>query len=430
MWTAALLSIAAHALIATLGAVAVARGLSTSSPPGESGGFPAPKPEDSIVIDLPAASDMAEVATVDAVKPEAPKAPPRELAAGTKVARPDEGIAGKGGDTTVAAKARNLAPRADYDETVVSQLADADKEQENRLLTAGHRKTRVDRRYVVQPMELTFVSSGKGFRYERHPVARADASIGVASPHPSLAGGVLGSAMIDGFGDHHNVVAGSPVLGSSSPAKAAGTSYGTSVGSAEILGASVTKARPHVDANKSADVSGNDKGKPDDDKDANLAVKELSKSFVSLSTPGAAAVSDGKGGTGGGGAAGAGGTSGEGSKSVAFGDGTGNAASPRDERRTRYTLDLNRRLASLVRSSFPKEEEIELRSGTVIVDITIGKLGNDIEVAVFRQSGIKIFDTNVVTAIRSAGSLEPVPDLLSSGAITVRIPVSGGWHLQ
>jgi len=427
---ATLISVAAHGAIALVGAVAVAHGLSSTPPPQEQQTFPKPKDDEALVIELPTAAGIVEISTE--VHPQAapvePETPP--LAGGAKVAHVDDGSAGKGGDPTVTDKARNLAARADYDETVVSLLTDAQKEQENRLKTSKERKSLVDRRYALEPMELTFVSSGKGFRYERRPFARLDSTFGSKSgAPPTPLGGPLGQgASADGFGDHAATSAGGTKLGSLSPSKP-GASYGTSVGMPQILGMSVAKARPHVDKGKPS-VTSNDKGSAKDDTDADLAVAALSKSYVSTSTPGGATIGDGKGGSSGGGAPGAGGTSGDGIKSSAFGDGTGSIDGPREERRTRYTIDLNKRLAVLLAKAFPREEEIELRNGTVIIDLTLGKSGNVVDVVVVRSSGFKAFDSNVVTSIRGAGTFEPVPDLLSNGALTLRIPVKGGWELH
>ena len=112
------------------------------------------------------------------------------------------------------------------------------------------------------------------------------------------------------------------------------------------------------------------------------------------------------------------------------GQGNGSVEGPRAERRTRYFLDLQKRLSPLVATAFPREQEIELRSGTVIVDLTISKTGGVLDVIVVRPSGFHQFDQNVLSALRSAKALEPVPDLLGSGAITIRVPVHGGWRVQ
>jgi TonB family protein len=115
---------------------------------------------------------------------------------------------------------------------------------------------------------------------------------------------------------------------------------------------------------------------------------------------------------------------------MALGNGSGDVEGPHAIERTAWFLGLQKRLGPIVRDTFPKELEMELRNGTVIVDLVIAKSGGVIDVIVVRPSGVPVFDDNVVSRIRSASGLEPVPDLLSKGAITVRVPVHGGWRLQ
>jgi TonB family protein len=190
----------------------------------------------------------------------------------------------------------------------------------------------------------------------------------------------------------------------------------------------VAKARPNVDQGKPS-VTANDKGTTADNADSDQANTAL-KSLVDTTTFGGAKVGEGKGGVGGGSDPGAGGTSGIGAKSVALGDGPGSLDGPREKRRLAYFTSLQKRLGPLVASAFPREEELELRSGTVIVDLVIGKAGNVLEVIVVRPSGFVSFDKNVVDAIRTAGVFEPVPDVLSMTTLTVRVPVQGGWRLH
>ena len=433
---ATFVSIAAHLALGGLAAVAVARHLSseqstTSDPPSVAGTFTLPKDDEPIVVELPPATES------DMVAPNAPKPPTPEpqvvaLAGGAKVEHPDEASAGKGGDADAIAKARNLAPRADED-TVASQLRDdVLREQENRLKTSNARASDIDRREALEPMELTFVASGKGFRYDRKPVAKIDAALGTpTNAPPSALGSVLGGSPKDGEGSTlASSNAGGPIEGSSIASPKPGAAYGiASIGSMQIVGANVAKARPHVDKGKPS-VSANDKGSAKDDVDGDQAVAAALKSLVDTSTAGSPEIGDGKGGEASGADPGSGGKTGSGSMSVALGDGKGPVDGPREKRRMSYFLDLKKRLEPLFASAFPKEDEMELRSGTVIVDLVIGKPGNVVDVVVIRPSGFKSFDQNVVVAIRGAGTLLPVPDLLGDGAITVRLPVQGGWYLH
>jgi TonB family protein len=432
---ATFVSIAAHLALGGFAAFAVARHLSDRNsapePVAATETFTPPSDDETIVVELPPATESDMIAP-NAPKPQTVESPAPALAGGAKIEHPDEANAGKGGDVDAIAKARNLAPRADED-TVAAQLRDdLIREQENRLKTAEARESNVDRREALEPMELTFVASGKGFRYERKPVAKSDAALGVATNvPPSALGSVLGGSPTEGEGPTlgaSNV--GSDVAGSSVASPKPGAAYGAaSIGSMQIVGANVAKARPHVDKGKPS-VSANDKGSSKDDVDSDLAVASALKSLVDTSTAGSPDIGDGKGGSPAPGDPGSGGKSGAGSMSVAMGDGNGSMDAMREKRRLTYFFDLENRLKPLVAGTFPKEDEMELKSGTVIVDLVIGKPGNVVDVVVIRPSGFKAFDQNVVVAIRGAGTLVPVPDLLGDGAITIRMPVQGGWYLH
>ncbi|MBI2388944.1 MAG: TonB family protein [Deltaproteobacteria bacterium] len=389
--------------------------------------YPLPDSDAPIVVELPAMSavDLPE-STIAQVGPAAPVS-----AGGAKVAHVDAEKAGHGGDATVEAKARNLAPRPE-ERTTIDTMRDAiSDEQENRLLTGKKRASRVDLRLALQPMELTFVASGKGFRYERRPVAASDASLGVAGGKglPVGANAVGQGAPLAGDGATIKV-AGGPTLGGATASSKGGAAYGSAwVGVPQEVGAKVATGRPHVDKGKPS-VTANVKGQPADDVDADQAVAVALKSVVANSTAGGAALGDGKGGSGGGGDPGSGGKSGSGLSSAALGAGPGSADGPVAIERTEWFRNLQKRLGSVLRDTFPKERELELRNGTVIVDVVIAKGGGVVDAVVVRDSGFPDFDQNVVTRLRGAGTLEPVPDVLSKGTITVRIPVTGGWRLQ
>lgn len=390
--------------------------------------YPMPDPDAPFIVELP----TMQLATVpgQATDPVVPTPTPVPTG-GAKIARVDDEHAGAGGDVTVSAKARNLAPRPE-ERTTIDTFRDAiDDEQENRLLTAKKRASRVDLRLALEPMELTFVASGKGFRYERHPVAASDATLGVAGGKGMPAGGpAKGLGPVAPGEGMLAQTAGALALGGVVPSPKGGASYGkTWIGVPQQIGAAVVKARPHVDKGKPS-VTADLKGTPADTVDSDQAVSLALKSVVANSTAGAAALGDGKGGSGGGGSPGAGGSDGSGTKTAALGAGSGSADSPLAIERTEWFRGLKNRLGPMLKGAFPKEREAELRNGTVIVDLIIAKGGGVLDVIVVRPSGFDEFDQNVVTRIRGGGTMEPVPDLLSKGAITVRIPVSGGWHLE
>jgi TonB family protein len=413
---AAVVSLALHAVLGV-----VALGVAASRPPvtvelPSQRTYPLPEPDAPIIVELPAMSDVQTTTPMDVPSPAI------EQAGGAKVAHVDEQHAGHGGDVTVAEKARNLAPRPE-ETTTVDQYRDAiDAEQENRLQSGKHRASKVDARYALEPMELTFVASGKGFRYERRPVAKLDAVLGSVTGKSMPSGAI---ALQNGEGSSAHAV--EPIGGKLSPK--AGAAYGTLIGAPSLVGANIAKARPHVGKGKPS-VTADDKASASDNKNSDQAVAAALKSYVSISTEGAPALGDGKGGEGGGGAAGAGGKTGAGSSSMALGSGSGAADGPNEIERTSWFKDLQKKLGPIVSNTFPHELEMELRNGTVIVDLVIAKGGSVIDVIVVRPSGVNVFDQNVVSRIRGAGMLDPVPDLLSKGSITVRVPVHGGWRLQ
>lgn len=387
--------------------------------------YPLPVFDESIVVELPAmsAADVPE-STLASVAPTAPVP-----AGGAKVAHVDGDQAGHGGDATVQAKARNLAPRPE-ERTTIDTVRDAiADEQENRLLTARERASRIDLRLALKPMELTFVASGKGFRYERRPLAAHDATLGVAGGKglPVGANAVGQGAPLPGDGADLKV-AGAPTLGGAIASAKGGAAYGSvRIGVAQPVGAKVATGRPHVDKGKPS-VTANAKGQPSDDVDSDQAVAVALKSVVANSTAGGATLGDGKGGSGGGGDPGAGGKSGGGMQSAALGAGSGPSDGPVAIERTEWFRNLQKRLGPMLSGTFPRERELELRNGTVIVNVVIAKGGAVVDAIVVRDSGFPEFDQKVVTRIRGAG-FEPVPDALSSGAITVPITVNGGWQL-
>jgi TonB family protein len=427
---AALLSLVAHGAIALVSVVLVARGFGSaeSAPPPEVRQYPLPDPDAPIVVEL---APMSTPSDLSLGKTEAGESkvepPPLQMASGAKIATVDDGK-GKGGDGH-AEPARNLAAHAE-EHTTVDKIRDAvDAEQENRLKSAKQRKSDVDLRVALEPMDLSFVASGKGFRYERHPVAKSDSSLGFASGKGTAFGGAqLGSgAPVDGVGDEKSP--GTTSLGGAQASPAKGAAYGQPlVGMPQVVGANVAKARPRVDKGKKPSVTANAPGSAADNLDGDQAIAEAMHSLVSMSTKGGA-PGEGKGGSGGGGAPGSGGITGDGSTSIALGSGDGSLEGPHAYKRTAWLLNLQKRIGPLVKDTFPREVDLDLRNGTVIVSLVIAKNGNVVDIVVIRPSGYQEFDQAVVTNIRSAKSFEPVPDVLAMGpTITVQLAIFGGFR--
>ncbi|MBL8721713.1 MAG: TonB family protein [Myxococcales bacterium] len=408
-----LASVFGHLLLAGGAAVLVARHLNAPPPPVEGApAYPPPPPDGPIVVELPTSS--GETIALAVTTSGLPVDKPVGLAGGA-AAHADDQTGGKGG--APGAKAVNLAS-ANGDEAVSAALRDANEDQQNHLATDKHRVSPLDVRHALVPMELTFVASGKGFRYERHPVGNA--ALGAESSKPATLGGAPGGAAGEGALAQLGSKAGGPVK------PIPGVRYGSIiVGTPQLVGAPVVKARPHVQKGKPTVAAGDKGAVTKDDQDADQAVAAALKSVVDTSPVGAVEPGPGKGGTTGPGAPGSNGSD-VGASSVALGSGAG-GESPK---RTRWFLDMNKRIGPLVDKTFPKEAELELRNGVVIVELVIDKGGKVIDVTVVKPSNFPQFDKNVVTALRKAPGFDPIPDLVGEGPVRVRLPVQGGWQLD
>src|SRR6185436_5582618 len=75
--------------------------------------------------------------------------------------RPDTGARGRGGTDAASARATNLADRAD-DRSLVTEIPSRiDRTQVPRIDAGAERASREDRRASRDPMELTFLASGR-----------------------------------------------------------------------------------------------------------------------------------------------------------------------------------------------------------------------------------------------------------------------------
>jgi TonB family protein len=430
---AALASIGVHVAVAVGSAVLMANRIAGAPEPVASASYPVPTADDVLVVELPqAALEPREAAPAAPPEPEPPPVlPPAALPpGGVAVAHVDTGSAGHGGDDDTRAKARALAPRVEEDTVTPWIRDDLDGEQENRLATGQERRGWVDRRRALQPMELTFVASGRGFRYERRAPAVRDATRGVPSPAKATPTGSQAGAsgVYAGAGD--GAARGGDRPGAETPSPAQGASFGArDRGDPQLDGARVALARPHVDRGNPS-IASDDRGRSGDRRDADLAVSDARRSIVATSTAGGDRLGDGRGGAGGGGAAAAGGNVGTGSLGGAQGTYEGPEAQARRLRRSQYELTLFGRIGPLLSDAFPHDAYAQLRNGTLYLELTIAKDGRVVGIVVSRPSGVPGFDENVVGAIRGAGAFDPLPDLLGVAPLTFHVPVTGGWQLQ
>src|SRR5262249_46482834 len=115
-----------------------------------------------IAIELPGVAEGTTVADREIV----PEGTAPSTFGGATVARIDTGSRGSGGDVT-GARATNLAAMNDDMKLDTDLLSRLDRDQVQRLKTASRRTTHEDRRATTQPMELTFLATGKGDHAER-----------------------------------------------------------------------------------------------------------------------------------------------------------------------------------------------------------------------------------------------------------------------
>src|SRR6185436_389320 len=98
---------------------------------------------------------------------------------GEATPRPDIGVRGRGGDDTSPDPALNLADRDEQLLLSPEIRSRLDRSQIQRIRSSKHRASREDWRASREPMELTFLASGRaGTRPERRTPADSDPSAG------------------------------------------------------------------------------------------------------------------------------------------------------------------------------------------------------------------------------------------------------------
>ena len=108
----------------------------------------------------------------------------------------------------------------------------------------------------------------------------------------------------------------------------------------------------------------------------------------------------------------------------AAGDGDGVVSlTTSDARYQRYFGLLRRRLAQLTEGAFPREDDLQLRQGTVILRFVIERDGAVRDVVIERRSGVPGYDANVRRALVAA-TLPPIPASVARDRLTVRWPAA------
>jgi TonB family protein len=369
-------------------------------------------------IELPV---MAEV-SLASEEPRDPVGAVPTVSGGPTVARIDTGRDGRGGDVTVSRAATHLA---DLDEQLTlsrGTLNRIDRDQSARVRSQATRASWEDRRSTTHPMELSFLSSADLARMERRSVSDHDPSRGVLASRPGSAPGAAPG--VSAFaGTELAGVAGSARQGTTTSSPGAGVRDG-SPGLEHRTAAAVASARPAV-AQAPVSVEALEHARPRDNVDSEQELTSKVEALVHASTAGGVVARTGIGGTGGGGAAGSFGLTGAGSHPAPLGEGASDwfDLSSTDPRIVAYFRRFHAKVDPLWVDAFPKSAMLELKQGTVILDVTIAEDGTaQVAWPPERPSGIDEFDRNCAEAVRRAGPFDPIPRELGLTRLHVRAP--------
>jgi TonB family protein len=377
-------------------------------------------PPDAVVaIELPTFSEGTLLADREVV----PEGTAPTAHGGATIARVDTGTLGRGGQAT-GARAVNLAA-VDEDMRLSPELTSRlDRDQQQRLKTATFRTTREDRRATTNPMEVTFLATGKGEHEERRPSAESDPSRGsLASPRPaSVRGGHPGTRDVDQV-EGPGATPGAMQRGQLVASPGVGVRNGEA-GARHAEAARIAQGRPAV-AEGPVTITGSFRGRPNDTVDSDQEVASIVQSAMHASFAGGLA-GDGRGGSNGPASdPGAGGTQGRGSTARVLGTGDGDVFDwfTNDPMLLPYFRKIHAKVDPLWRDAFPKSAMLELKQGTVIIEFTIAADGSArVTWPPLRPSGVDEFDKNCAEAIRRASPFEPIPAALrEAGRSSLRI---------
>jgi TonB family protein len=407
--SAGVLSVAVHGVLGVLGAAvfagSLARGTSEIARAPELSGARAP--EATIEIDLPVV--VGDGTSLSDADPEEPFAPAR--GGGEATPRPDTGSPGRGGSDTASEPAINLADRDDGARLLPEVRSRLERSQVQRVRSAIERASREDWRASREPMELTFVASGRtGRRAERRRPAEADPSAGGRDlGAPARLGGELGaSAQAAGEGHGPRRIGGA-VEGRAKASQGLGVRDG-SPGSDHRDSAEVALARPMV-AQGTPSVPANVEGRPKDTVDGEQEVASAVPSIVHASTAGGAQGLGPGGQAGASSATGAGGVAGSGSSAKALGTGKGAGldSSANDPRRMMYLRQVMAKVHPLWANALPRWAVLEGLQATTVIAFTIRADGSVVSASVSRPSGIPEFDENCRKAVLRGAPYPPLP---------------------
>ena len=344
------------------------------------------------------------------------------VSGGPTIARVDTGRNGRGGDLTVDRAATNLS---DVDERLRLSRGTPnrlDRDQVQRVRSHGTRTSWEDRQSVLDPMELSFLASGDLARLERRMLASRNPARGALVSAPaSDPGGAPGAAPLEG--EDIAGIAGASRSGSRAVLPGEGVRDGVP-GLDHRTAAAVAYARPDV-ARAPVSVEARVKGRPRDDIDSEQELAARVQALVHAELGGGCGRQRRRGGErwfGGARRARSGG-------SRVPPDG----ARRRRRRLVRPGLDHPRVVAYFRRfhakvdplwaDAFPRSAMVELKQGTVILEVTIAADGTaSVAWPPLRPSGVEEFDRNCAAAVRRASPFDPIPRELGLTSLHVRAP--------
>ncbi len=360
-----------------------------------------------IAVELPAFSD----GTLASEREPVPEGEVPTAHGGATIPRLDSQNAGHGGARS-SQPAQNLADTDDRIRLEMDLVSRLDREQVQRLRTARDRTAWEDRRATTHPMELTFLATGDGRRDERRPNAPSDPNRGsLVARAASVVGGSPGTgreADPEGEGASRGAMRSGGLV----------ASPGLGVRSAEAgvdhrAAAHISHARPSVTEGP-VTIPANERARPNDTVDSDQEVASAVRSLVHASVAGGA-PGVGLGGSEGSADPGAGAPSGRGSVAHPLGSGDGEVFDWRtnDPMLLPYFRKLHEKVDPLWRNAFPRSALLELKQGTVILELTIEADGTaHVHWPPLRPSGIDEFDRNCADAIRRASPFDPIPRVL------------------
>jgi TonB family protein len=376
-------------------------------------------PNDVVAIELPTFAEGTLLADRDVV----PEGARPAAHGGATVARVDTGTLGSGGQAT-GARAINLAALDEDLSLSPDPTSRLDRDQHQRLKTAAFRTTREDRRATTHPMEVTFLATGTGEHQERRPSAPSDPSRGsLVSPRPaSVVGGHAGTPERDEQ-EGPGATPGAAQRGQLLASPGTGVRDGQA-GTRHSEAARIAQGRPAVTEGPPT-ITASFRGRPNDTIDSDQEVASMVQSQVHASFAGGLA-GPGRGGSDGPAPdPGAGGAQGRGSTARVLGSGDGDVFDwfTSDPLLMPYFRIIHEKVNPLWKDAFPKSAMLELKQGTVIIELVIAADGSArVTWPPLRPSGIDEFDRNCADALRRASPFPPIPAALRAmGRSSLRI---------